>query len=320
MIDISIIVPLFNEEESLPELASWIKKVMDENSFSYEVIMINDGSDDASWSVVSSLAKENKNIKGVCFQRNYGKSAALNVGFEQAVGDVVITMDADLQDSPDEIPGLFKMIKENNFDLVSGWKKDRHDPISKTIPTKLYNGVTRMMTGIKLHDMNCGLKAYKRQVVKSIEVYGEMHRYIPVLAKQSGYKKIGEKVVIHQARKFGITKFGLDRFYKGFLDLFSVLFITKFSKRPMHFFGLWGSIMFIVGFMSAATLGGFKIHSLYTEGVSFPLVTTLPLFYISLTSMVLGTQLFLAGFIAELVSRTSSDRNKYLISEKINLN
>lgn len=318
MIDISVIVPLFNEEESLPELASWIKKVMDENSYSYEVIMINDGSDDTSWEVVQKLSKENPSIKGVSFQRNYGKSAALNVGFERAKGEVVITMDADLQDSPDEVPGLYEMITKDGFDIVSGWKKERHDPITKTIPTKLYNGVTRKLTNIKLHDMNCGLKAYKKQVVKSIEVYGEMHRYIPVLAKQAGYKKIGEKVVQHQSRKFGVTKFGIDRFYKGFLDLFSVLFITKFSKRPMHFFGLWGSIMFMVGFTSAAALGLYKLHALYTE-VSFPLVTTSPIFYISLTSMILGTQLFLAGFIAELVSRTSSDRNKYLIAESINL-
>ena len=319
MLDISVIVPLFNEEESLPELASWIKKVMDENSFTYEVIMINDGSDDTSWDVVQTLSNENENIKGISFQRNYGKSAALNVGFETAKGNVVITMDADLQDSPDEIPGLFKMIKEDGFDLVSGWKKNRHDPISKTIPTKLYNGVTRMMTKIKLHDMNCGLKAYKLQAIKSIEVYGEMHRYIPVLAKQAGFKKIGEKVVAHQSRKFGVTKFGLDRFYKGFLDLFSVLFMTKFSKRPMHFFGLWGSIMFIIGFSSAILIGAYKIYCLSQTGLNAPLVTSTPYFYISLTSMIIGTQLFLAGFLAELVSRTSPDRNNYLIAERINL-
>ena len=319
MIDISVIVPLFNEEESLPELITWIKKVMDENSFSYEVIMINDGSDDRSWEVVQQLSTENKHIKAISFQRNYGKSAALNVGFEKAKGDVVITMDADLQDSPDEIPELFQMIKEQDFDLVSGWKKERHDPISKTIPTKIYNGVTRKLTNIKLHDMNCGLKAYKNRVVKSIEVYGEMHRYIPVLAKQAGYKKIGEKVVKHQSRKFGVTKFGLDRFYKGFLDLFSVLFITKFSKRPMHFFGLWGSIMFILGFGTAAVIGIHKLYCLSHPDLSAPLVTSSPYFYISLTSMLMGTQLFLAGFIAELVSRTSSDRNKYLVSEYINI-
>jgi len=319
MLDISVIVPLFNEEESLPELASWIKKVMDENAFTYEVIMINDGSDDTSWDVVQTLSKTIKNIKGISFQRNYGKSAALNVGFEAAKGKVVITMDADLQDSPDEIPELYKMITKDGFDLVSGWKKDRHDPISKTIPTKLYNGVTRMMTKIKLHDMNCGLKAYKLQAVKSIEVYGEMHRYIPVLAKQAGFKKIGEKVVAHQSRKFGVTKFGLDRFYKGFLDLFSVLFMTKFSKRPMHFFGLWGSIMFMVGFVAAFAIGAYKLYCLSKPEFDAPLVTSTPYFYISLTSMILGTQLFLAGFIAELVSRTSSDRNNYLVSERINL-
>ena len=319
MLDISIIVPLFNEEESLPELASWIKKVMDEKSFTYEVIMINDGSDDTSWEVVEKLSKENANIKGVSFQRNYGKSAALNVGFELAKGDVVITMDADLQDSPDEVPELFRMIKEEGFDLVSGWKKKRHDPISKTIPTKLYNGVTRKLTNIKLHDMNCGLKAYRKEVVKSVEVYGEMHRYIPVLAKQAGYKKIGEKVVQHQARKFGVTKFGLDRFYKGFLDLFSVLFITKFSKRPMHFFGLWGLIMFMVGFTTAAAIGAYKLYCLSQPELDAPLVTSSPYFYISLTSMILGTQLFLAGFIAELVSRTSTDRNKYLVASRINI-
>ena len=319
MPNISVVIPLFNEEESLPELLSWIKKVMDENSFTYEVLMINDGSEDKSWDVVQQLSNENQNVKGISFQRNYGKSAALNVGFENAIGDVIITMDADLQDSPDEIPGLYKMITEDGFDLVSGWKKERHDPITKTLPTKLYNGVTRMMTKIKLHDMNCGLKAYKKQVVKSVEVYGEMHRYIPVLAKQAGYKKIGEKIVKHQARKFGVTKFGLDRFYKGFLDLFSVLFITKFSKRPMHFFGLWGLIMFLVGFTAAAAIGAYKLYCLYTPNMSAPLVTTSPFFYISLTSMILGTQLFLAGFLAELISRSSSDRNKYLIAERVNL-
>lgn len=318
MIDISVIVPLFNEEESLPELTSWIKKVMDQNSFTYEIIMINDGSEDKSWEVVQSLSNQNSNIKGISFQRNYGKSAALNVGFEKALGNVVITMDADLQDSPDEIPGLYKMIIEDGYDLVSGWKKNRHDPLSKTIPTKLYNGVTRVMTKIKLHDMNCGLKAYKNKVIKSVEVYGEMHRYIPVLAKQSGYKKIGEKVVQHQARKFGVTKFGIDRFYKGFLDLFSVLFITKFSKRPMHFFGLWGIIMFFVGFTAAAAIGAHKLYCLYS-GLSAQLVTTGPYFYIALTAMIMGTQLFLAGFIAELISRSSTDRNKYLIAERINL-
>lgn len=317
MLDISIIIPLFNEEESLPELASWIKKIMDENALSYEIIMINDGSEDKSWEVIQLLCKENSNIKGISFQRNYGKSAALNKGFENSMGEVVITMDADLQDSPDEIPELYKMITKQDFDLVSGWKKKRHDPITKTIPTKIYNGVTRMMTKIKLHDMNCGLKAYKNKVVKSIEVYGEMHRYIPVLAKQAGFKKIGEKVVAHQARKFGETKFGIDRFYKGFLDLFSVLFITKFSKRPMHFFGLWGILMFILGFGAAAGIGAYKLYCL-NKGISASLITSLPYFYISLTAMVIGSQLFLAGFIAELVSRSSSDRNRYLISEKIN--
>lgn len=319
MLNISVIVPLFNEEESLPELLAWIARVMDANGFTYEVMMIDDGSKDRSWEVVQELAQSNPHIKGISFQRNYGKSAALNVGFEKAKGDVVITMDADLQDSPDEIPELYNMIIQGDFDLVSGWKKDRHDPISKTIPTKIYNSVTRSMTKIKLHDMNCGLKAYKNKVVKSVEVYGEMHRYIPVLAKQAGFSKIGEKVVQHQARKYGYTKFGLDRFYKGFLDLFSVLFITKFAKRPMHFFGLWGMMMFILGFMLTFGIGVYKWYCLQTPGLDAPLVTRMPSFYIALISMVIGSQLFLAGFLAELVSRTSSDRNKYLIAENLNL-
>ncbi len=316
--NISVIVPLYNEEESLPELASWIKKVMLENNFSYEIIMINDGSTDRSWDVVKELSSKDSCIKGIKFQRNYGKSAALQKGFEAAQGDVVITMDADLQDSPDEIPDLFKMITQDGFDLVSGWKKKRYDPISKTIPTKLYNWATGKMSGIKLHDMNCGLKAYKKAVIKSIEVYGEMHRYIPVMAKMAGFRKIGEKVVLHQKRKFGVTKFGLERFINGPLDLMSILFISKFGKRPMHFFGSIGIVTFLIGLLSAAYIGFVKLYHVFNQ-VPAKLVTQSPYFYLALTCMIIGTQLFLAGFLGEMISRNSQERNVYLVDEKINL-
>lgn len=314
--DISVVIPLFNEEESLPELAAWIKKVMDGNNFSYEVMMIDDGSIDNSWEVIEQLQKENSCIKGIKFRRNYGKSAALYCGFEAVQGDVVITMDADLQDSPEEIPELYRMIKEDGFDLVSGWKKKRFDPVlTKNLPSKLYNWTVRRMSGIKLHDMNCGLKAYRKNVIKSIEVYGEMHRYIPVLAKWAGYKNIGEKVVVHAERKYGVTKFGLERFVRGPLDLLSVMFISRFVKRPMHFFGILGALIFIVGFASAAYLGIQKIIQL-NHGITGHLVTDSPYFYIALTSMIIGAQFFLAGFLGELVSRSSSDRNKYQIDVK----
>lgn len=314
--DISVVVPLYNEDESLPELVAWIGRVMSKHSYSYEVILVNDGSSDNSWDVIENLATQNKSVRGISFQRNYGKSAALYCGFEVAQGDVVITMDADLQDSPDEIPELYNMIINEGYDLVSGWKKKRYDPISKTLPSKFFNATARKVTGIKLHDFNCGLKAYKNKVIKSIEVYGEMHRYIPVLAKQAGFKKIGEKVVEHRARKYGVTKFGWSRFINGFLDLLSVVFISKFGKRPMHFFGLMGTLMFIIGFIMAAYLGINKLYSM-SKGIPAILVTDSPYFYIALTVMVIGTQLFLAGFIGELVSRNSVDRNKYLIDKRI---
>jgi glycosyltransferase involved in cell wall biosynthesis len=314
--DISVIVPLYNEDESLGELTAWIEKVMNENNFSYEVIMIDDGSNDNSWTVIEELTSKNKNLKGIKFRRNYGKSAALNVGFEAAKGDVVITMDADLQDSPDEIPGLFQLIKEKQFDIVSGWKKKRYDPIMKTIPSKFFNWTTRKMSGIKLNDFNCGLKAYKLDVVKSIEVYGEMHRYIPVIAKWAGFAKIGEKVVSHRERKYGVTKFGLDRFIKGYLDLISITFVSKFGKRPMHFFGLIGTLIFIVGLFSATWLGIEKLMAVY-NGVRAPLVTSSPYFYIAIASMIIGVQLFLSGFIAEMIGRSSSTRNSYLIEKRI---
>ncbi|WP_347840403.1 glycosyltransferase family 2 protein [uncultured Draconibacterium sp.] len=314
--DISVVIPLFNEEESLPELASWIKKVMEENNFTYEIMMIDDGSRDNSWKVVEQLQQENPFIKGIKFRRNYGKSAALFCGFEAVQGDVVITMDADLQDSPDEIPELYRMIKEKGYDLVSGWKKKRFDPVlTKNLPSKLYNWTVRRMTGIKLHDMNCGLKAYRKNVVKSIEVYGEMHRYIPVLAKWAGYKNIGEKVVVHAERKYGITKFGFERFVRGPLDLLSVMFISRFVKRPMHFFGILGALIFFIGLAAAAYLGIQKIIQL-NQGITGHLITDSPYFYIALTSMIIGAQFFLAGFLGELVSRSSSERNKYQIDIK----
>ena len=316
--DISVIVPLFNEEESLPELTEWIDRVMKSNNFSYEVILVDDGSSDTSWKIINEISAKNKAIKGIKFRINYGKSAALHTGFSEAKGDVVITMDADLQDSPDEIPELYRMIKSEDFDLVSGWKKKRYDPISKTIPSKLFNRTARALTGIKLHDFNCGLKAYKNEVVKNIEVYGEMHRYIPVIAKKAGYKKIGEKIVQHQERKYGITKFDIDRFIKGYLDLLSITFITKFGQRPMHLFGTLGTLMFIVGFLSAAWLGAKKIYFI-SQGIPADLVTKSPYFFLALTSMIIGTQLFLTGFLGEMISRTSSNRNNYLIEAKNNL-
>lgn len=314
--NISVIVPLFNEEESLPELAKWIDKVMSANNFTYEVVMIDDGSNDKSWKVIENLSANNNNIRGIKFRRNYGKSAALFCGFEAAQGDVVITMDADLQDSPDEIPELYRMVTEDDYDLVSGWKQKRYDPISKTLPSKFFNATARKFSGIKLNDFNCGLKAYKSDVVKAIEVYGEMHRYIPILAKQAGYTRIGEKIVEHQARKYGVSKFGLNRFINGFLDLLSISFITKFGKKPMHFFGMMGTLIFFIGLISAGWLGIDKIISLQ-QGIKTHLITDSPYFYLALTCMILGSQLFLTGFLAELISRSSTERNKYLIEKNI---
>jgi glycosyltransferase involved in cell wall biosynthesis len=311
-IQISIVVPLFNEEESIGELTDWIDKVCTENNYNYEVIMVDDGSTDSSWKKVEELMVSNNKIKGISFRRNYGKSAALNVAFEAVKGDVVITMDADLQDSPDEIPELYQMVKEEGFDIVSGWKKKRYDPITKTIPTKLYNAATRRVSGIKLHDMNCGLKAYKKEVVKSIEVYGEMHRYIPVIAKWAGFNNIGEKVVQHQERKYGKTKFGLERFLFGFLDLFSITFIGRFGKRPMHFFGTLGTLMFVIGFCFSLWIG---IDKLFIDKTG-TLIASRPSFYIALTCMILGVQMFLAGFLGEMLARNSPNRNIYLIKAK----
>ncbi len=306
---LSLVVPLYNEDESLPELMEWINRVCVQHNFSYEVIFIDDGSTDDSWAVICRLAAENSNVRALRFQRNYGKSAALNEGFKAARGKVVITMDADLQDSPDEIPELYKMVTEGGFDLVSGWKKVRHDnAITKNLPSRLYNWVNRRMSGIQLHDMNCGLKAYKRKVIKSIEVYGEMHRFIPVLAKAAGFRKIGEKVVVHQARKYGVSKFGWERFINGFLDLLSVQFMSRFGKKPMHFFGLWGTVLFIIGFAITLSLVVSKLTGNLETGL-----TTKPAFYLAMTIMILGSQFFLAGFVAELVSRSAADRNHYLV-------
>ena len=316
--DISVIIPLYNEDESLPELISWIERVMNENKFSFETILVDDGSTDTSWAVIEQLSKTHSFIRGIKFRRNYGKSAAMNCGFQIAQGDVVITMDADLQDSPDEIPEFYKMVKIDGLDVVSGWKKKRFDPISKTIPTKIYNSVLRAMSGIKLHDFNCGLKAYKNDVIKCIEVYGEMHRYIPYIAKKAGFRKIGEKIVSHQKRKYGVTKFGLERFINGPLDMLSIMFISRFGKRPMHIFGSLGTLMFILGFLWAAYLGADKFYFSVIQHVPAKLVTSSPYFYLALTSMIIGTQLFLAGFIGELVSRNSSDRNDYLIEKTLN--
>lgn len=315
--DISVIVPLYNEAESLPELTAWIERVMAANKFSYEIWFINDGSTDNSWQVIESLREKNPCIKGVKFRRNYGKSPALYTGFLRAEGDVVITMDADLQDSPDEIPELYHMITVDGYDLVSGWKKKRYDPLSKTIPTKLFNATARKVSGIRnLHDFNCGLKAYKKEVVKNIEVYGDMHRYIPYLAKNAGYDKIGEKVVHHQARKYGKTKFGLDRFVNGYLDLITLWFFSRFGVKPMHFFGLLGSLMFVLGFIAVIVVGANKLYCLYS-GLPYRLVTDSPYFYLALTAMILGTQLFLAGFVGELISRNSSERNNYQIESEL---
>ena len=315
--DISVVVPLYNEAESLPELAEWIERVMTENGFSYEVLFINDGSTDDSWDVIKRLCQANPNLHGVEFRRNYGKSPALNTGFSRAKGDVVITMDADLQDSPDEIPELYRMIKEDGFDLVSGYKQKRYDPLSKTIPTKLFNATARKVSGIKnLHDFNCGLKAYRNNVVKHIEVYGDMHRYIPYLAKLAGFNRIGEKVVKHQARKYGKTKFGLDRFVNGYLDLATLWFTGKFGRKPMHFFGLLGSLMFILGFIAVAVVGFGKLYNM-THGNHYTLVTNSPYFYLALTLMIIGSQLFLAGFIGEIIARNSPRRNDYEIEEEI---
>ncbi|MEN8839166.1 MAG: glycosyltransferase family 2 protein [Flavobacteriales bacterium] len=311
--DLSIVVPLYNEEESLPELISWIDRVCKKENYTFEVILIDDGSKDKSWQIVEDLKNGFSFIKGIKFRRNYGKSAALNTGFSATAGNVVITMDADLQDSPDEIPELYRMITEEDFDIVSGWKKERHDPLSKTIPTKLYNGVTRVFSGIKLHDMNCGLKAYKGEVVRSIEIFGEMHRYIPVIAKGAGFDKIGEKVVQHQERKYGVSKFGLNRFVNGFLDLFTITFITKFGKKPMHFFGLIGTLFFILGFGLTFWLGIDKLF--INKGAT--LLADNTWFHIALFSMIVGTQLFLAGFVAELIGRNSPIRNNYAIEKEI---
>ncbi|MDR1199610.1 MAG: glycosyltransferase family 2 protein [Prevotellaceae bacterium] len=316
--DISIVIPLYNEEESLPELAEWIERVMNENKFSFEIILIDDGSSDNSWDVIKTLRSSmGECIRGISFRRNYGKSAALYCGFNAAKGDVVITMDADLQDSPDEIPELYRMIREDGYDLVSGWKKKRYDSkLSKNIPSKFFNGITRCISGIKLHDFNCGLKAYRSKVIKSIEVYGEMHRYIPVLAKQSGFKKIGEKTVQHRARKYGTTKFGMSRFVNGFLDLITITFITKFGKKPMHFFGVIGTVMFLLGGGIAIWLIARKLYCI-ANGIIFRDVTSQPLFYIALVTIIIGIQLFLTGFLGELISRNSNERNKYFIDSEI---
>jgi glycosyltransferase involved in cell wall biosynthesis len=311
--DISVIIPLLNEEESLPELEAWIKKIMEEHSFSYEIILVDDGSTDHSWEIIRRLTDENPSVRGIKFRRNYGKSAALQVGFQECRGQVVITMDADLQDSPDEIPELYRLIAEEKYDLISGWKKKRHDPLSKTLPTKLFNAATRAISGIKLHDFNCGLKAYRKEVVKSIEVYGEMHRYIPVIAKWAGFKKIGEKVVQHRARKYGVTKFGLERFVNGFLDLLSITFVGKFQKRPMHFFGSLGTLCFAAGFIIFGWLSVYKFFSENYEGG----LADRPLFYFSILLLIIGVQLFTAGFLAELIARNSPDRNRYLIEDSI---
>ena len=316
--DLSVVVPVYNEEESLPELTEWVGRVCRDAGLSFEMIFIDDGSSDSSWKTVSDLSVNYPFIRAIRFRRNYGKAAALHTGFSKASGDVVITMDSDLQDCPDEIPELVRMIREEGFDLVSGWKKKRYDPFIKRITSKFYNSTARWSSGIKLHDFNCGLKAYRNEVVKSIEVFGEMHRYIPMLAKEAGYKMIGEKVVVHRARKYGVTKYGLDRFIKGYLDLLTIGFITKYGKSPMHLFGSLGTVMFLIGFLTAGFLGGKKLWFVF-HNTRAPLVTGSPWFYISLTVMVLGTLLFLTGFLGELINRNSSERNKYLVSKTINI-
>jgi glycosyltransferase involved in cell wall biosynthesis len=317
--DISVIIPLFNEEESLPELANWIDEVMQKNNFIYEIIFVNDGSTDNSWEIIQQLASQNPACKGISFTRNYGKSGALQTGFQEAKGKVVITMDADLQDSPDEIPGLYDMIINQKYDLVSGWKKDRKDPLMKTIPTKLFNGVTSWFSGIKLHDFNCGLKAYRLAVIKNIVVYGEMHRYIPVMAKWAGFGKIGEKVVKHQARKYGKTKFGLERFLYGFLDLISIMFVSKFRKRPMHFFGSMGILSFLLGFIITFYMIYDKYMNVFVRHIKGREINEQPLFYLALVALIIGTQLFLAGFLGEMITTSSHQQGEYVIGEKINI-
>lgn len=316
--NLSILIPLLNEDESLNELYNWIIAVMKSNNYSYEIIFIDDGSSDHSWNIIEVLASENSNVKGIRFMKNFGKSQALHAGFAKAKGDVIITMDADLQDSPEEIPGLYEMITTQDYDLVSGWKKKRYDSVvAKNIPSKLFNWAARKTSGVELNDFNCGLKAYKNIVVKNVEVSGEMHRYIPVLAKNAGFSKIGEKVVQHQARKYGETKFGMDRFINGFLDLITIWFLSRFGKRPMHLFGALGSVMFMIGFVAAGFIGFMKLYKLYC-GLPYDLVTNNPWFYISLTTMVLGTQLFLAGFLGEIILRTKNNEERYKVSKEIN--
>ncbi len=318
--DISVVIPLYNEEESLSELYAWIERVMQQNNYSFEVIFVNDGSTDASWNVIEQLAEEHEQVRGISFRRNYGKSPALYCGFNAAQGDVVITMDADLQDSPDEIPDLYRMITAEGYDLVSGYKQKRYDPLSKTLPTKLFNATARQISGIhNLHDFNCGLKAYRLDVVKNIEVYGEMHRYIPYLAKNAGFDKIGEKVVQHQARKYGLSKFGLNRFFNGYLDLITLWFLSNFGKKPMHVFGFLGSIMFLIGLLAVVIIGVDKLYAL-ANGIPQRLITDSPYFYISLTTMLIGTQLFLAGFLGDLISRANPNRNDYQIEKNIRCN
>lgn len=314
--DISIIVPTYNEEESIPELIEWIEHVLEQKKYKFEIILIDDGSNDNTWKVIEQVSKGRQHVKGIKFRRNYGKSAALHTGFNAAQGDVIVTMDADLQDSPEEIPGLYKMIKEEGYDLVSGWKKKRYDPLSKRLPSKFFNSVARWFTGIRLNDFNCGLKAYRKKVVKSIEVYGEMHRYIPVLAKWAGFTRIGEKVVEHQKRKYGTTKFGFERFINGFLDLMSIIFIAKFGKKPMHLFGTLGTFLFIIGFFLSLGLGVNKLIDL-SRGVHTRLITESPYFFIALVAMLMGTQLFLTGFLGELISRNALERNNYHIDKVI---
>lgn len=317
MIQISTVIPVFNEEESLPELTQWISRVMNDNGFSYEIIFINDGSTDGSWDEIQKLASINGNVKAINFTRNYGKSAALDAGFKKAQGKVVITLDADLQDSPDEIPELYKMIMEDGLDVVSGWKRERHDPITKTVPSKFFNAVTRWISGIKLHDFNCGLKAYKLKVVKNIQIYGEMHRYIPLLAKWNGFPKIGEKVVQHQARKYGYSKFGIERFLNGFLDLISVSFVHRYKKKPMHFFGLLGTLSFLTGFVITCWLIFEKVYGL-SKGLKVREIVDQPLFFLALVALIIGVQLFVTGFIAELMTSNQSKETEYKIDEELN--